>query len=91
MSQKTIRINDVHISDGDSIDLDVEDVRLAVGSRLTEKPPNSLPTRWSEPPDWGVPRSPLPGSARRSSGLACRDSYETAFEPGVAEAPRPAQ
>ena len=36
MTKKTIRINDVKVTDGGSIDLDVEDVRLADGSRLTE-------------------------------------------------------
>ena len=36
MTEKTIRINDVEVKDGGSIDLDVDDVRLTDGSRLTE-------------------------------------------------------
>ncbi|MEJ7704444.1 MAG: hypothetical protein WKF47_12570 [Geodermatophilaceae bacterium] len=36
MANKTIRIKDVDVTDGGSIDLDVENVRLANGTRLTE-------------------------------------------------------
>jgi hypothetical protein len=36
MPKKTIRINDANVRDAGSINLDVEDVRLADGSRLTE-------------------------------------------------------
>ncbi len=36
MAKKAIRITDVDVADGGSINLDVEDVRLADGSRLNE-------------------------------------------------------
>lgn len=36
MAKKAIRIRDVDVTDGGSIDLDVDEVRLADGSRLTE-------------------------------------------------------
>ncbi len=36
MGKKALRIKDVGVVDGGSIDLDVEDVRLADGTRLTE-------------------------------------------------------
>lgn len=36
MSEKTVRIKGIDVDDGGPIDLDVEDVRLADGTRLTE-------------------------------------------------------
>lgn len=36
MTKKTVRIDDSVVTDGGSIDLDAEDIRLSDGTRLTE-------------------------------------------------------
>ncbi len=42
MAKNTIRIKDADVADGGGVDLDVEDVRLADGTRLTEARANEL-------------------------------------------------
>ncbi len=61
MTKKTIRINDVQVRDGGSIDLDVEDVRLADGSRLTETAAQELAEQVVRASGRGRPSLTAPG------------------------------
>jgi hypothetical protein len=61
MTKKTIRINDVKVRDGGSIDLDVEDVRLADGSRLTETAAQKLAEQVVRASGRGRPSLTAPG------------------------------
>ena len=62
MTKKTIRINDVKVTDGGSIDLDVEDVRLADGSRLTEAVAEELADQVVRASGRGRPSLTAPGA-----------------------------
>jgi len=61
MVKKTIRIKDVAIPDGGSIDLDVEDVQLADGSRLTEANAHELAEQVLQISGRGRPSLTAPG------------------------------
>ena len=67
MAKKTIRINDVEVADGGRTDLDVEDVRLADGSRLTEAGAGDLTERVLRASGRGRPS--LTGLGERSPQL----------------------
>lgn len=61
MAKKTIRINDVEVTDGGSIDLDVEDVRMADGTRLTEAGARELAEQVLRTSSRGRPSLTAPG------------------------------
>ena len=61
MNKKTVLINDIQVRDGGSIDLDVEDVRLADGSRLTETAAQELAEQVVRASGRGRPSLTAPG------------------------------
>ena len=61
MAKKTIRIKDVDVDDGGDIDLDVEDVRLANGTRLTERGAHELAEQVLRASGRGRPSLTAPG------------------------------
>ena len=62
MAKKTIRIKGVDVTDGGSIDLDVEDVRLADGTRLTEAGAHELAEQVVRTSSRGRPSLTAPGA-----------------------------
>lgn len=61
MANKTIRINGADVTDGGSIDLDAEDVRLADGTRLTEAGAQELAQQALRAAGRGRPSLTAPG------------------------------
>lgn len=67
MTKKTVSVDGTELVDGGDIDLDVEDIRLADGSRLTEARARELANEVGQAARRGRP--PLTGSDRRSPQL----------------------
>jgi len=61
MANKTIRINGADVTDGGSIDLDAQDVRLADGTRLTEAGAQELAQQALRAAGRGRPSLTAPG------------------------------
>jgi CopG-like RHH_1 or ribbon-helix-helix domain, RHH_5 len=61
MAKKTIRIKGAEVTEGGSIDLDVEDVRLADGARLTEARAQELAQQVLRAAGRGRPSLTAPG------------------------------
>jgi hypothetical protein len=70
MVKKTVRVRDVDVVDGGSINLDEEDVRLADGTRLTEARANELAQEVLRATGRGRPSLSAPGQRSPQLRLA---------------------